>query len=358
MKPIDEYSLLLKKPWGDFVDEINKHSGILTNAYKYVNQYLVQPSQKILSAEDIDLMISLLEHNNIIFYKDANYLHYQNISRFLLENLNSLDITIFQRHRFFLVAVYSDYINTGLFTHEAYEENLLKALDYFLTFPKYHYDLLGLIHISQFYLFAGNMKQNKKYLEDAAHISKNCNNINYKLFFLYHFTWSAYEDGYYKESLERVNSAIKLTRSETPISLNLLNIKASIMTKLSYYEQSIAIAELTCKSAKKVFSVENYGVVAETTLTIAKNYNALKKYKLALEKALHAIDLLNSVFGGESIDPSQANAMSVAGDSFVGLNKIKEGRFLYKKALNIYKNLYKDNWKSMLEVRELIKKAY
>lgn len=353
MTNITEKYLLLLQPWGLAVDEINEHNFILEEAFQEVEKCFTNKDM-IISNEVLELMLSLLEHNNIIFYKNANYSHYQRISEYLFNNLQRFNITDFQKNRFFAVAVYSDYFMQNLALRNLFEESLIESCNYFKAHPKDDYDFLSLIHTSQYYLFIGKLDLNILYLEKAHNLIEQCSNHNYKLFFLYHYAWSAYEKGNYICALTRVNKGIDCLQSKKiSIALHFFNIKASILYKLKNYPDSLNLAEMAYKKAIHLFAKSNQDVVAESILTIARNLIMLQKYEEGLKKAREAIILLDNLFGGNNIDPSQAAALSVCADAYMELNQRFEGKLYYNKALYVYKKIYGENISYMPEVKFL-----
>lgn len=351
-KILEKYQILLK-PWGEVVEAINQDAVILDKAFLEVKQYFDSDNIRI-TKDTLDLILALLEHNNIIFYKNANYSHYQEVSKYLFKHLPHLEMDDFQRNRFFVTAVYSDYFMSDSKLKEWFEKELLKSCQYFQENPKDNYDFLSLIHVSQFYLFIGQLKRSIDYLNKAQSLFDKCHCYNYKLFYLYHYAWSAYEDANYMVAISRVNKAIDmLLNKQTPIALHLLNIKATMMYKVCNYESSLSLAEVVYEKSKDFFGKTNQDVVAESLLTIARNLIMLRQYQEALKKTKEVIKLLEKLFGGSAIDPSQAVAMSVCADAYMELNQKFEGALYYNKAFNIYKYLYGDNISSMPEVKLL-----
>lgn len=340
-------------PWAEVVDIINQDPNILNKAYCFIMESILAER---IDQKMIELMIGFLESNNIIFYAHANYTQYQDVAKYLFENIEKFVVARHQKYRFYLVSVYSDYFLQNPNLREECEKKLLQALAYFKQSKYKEYKFLGLIHISQFYLFIGNLTLNEQYLEEAKIMLTDCSNKNHRLFFLYHYSWSFYEKGDFNTALLIVNQAIGIIIDQySPISLNLHNVKASILYKIGQYKESINIAEDTYLKACCVFSKSNEGVLAETLLTIAKGYNASGEYKLALIKAKESIKLLKILFGGDDIDVSQAASLVVLGDSFIGTKDIKSGHECYKKALNLYQKIYKTNLYNMPEAMRVVK---
>lgn len=351
-KILEKYQILLK-PWGEVVEAINQDSIILNKAFLEVKQHF-DNENTIITKDILDIMLALLEHSNIIFYKNANYSHYQEVSKYLFQFLQHLGMDDFQRNRFFITSVYSDYVMSDFKLKDWFEKELLKSCKYFNENPRDDYDFLSLIHLSQFYLFVGKLKISIDYLNKAQSLFEQCQCYNYKLFYLYHYAWSAYEDSNYITAISRVNKAIDmLLDKDTSIGLHLLNIKATMMYKVCNYASSLSLAEVVYDKSKDFFGKANQDVVAESLLTIAKNLIMLRQYQEALKKAKEAIKLLEKLFGGGAIDPSQAAAMSVCADAYMELNQKFEGALHYNKALNIYKYLYGDNISNMPEVKLL-----
>ena len=195
------------------------------------------------------LSICLLENNNILFHSCANYKYYQDISFEVFKRLGKADSfddkELFYKYCF--VAVYSDYFKNREKEKNIYEENLKKGLKYFQnkyrrmdtiqTLASY---MLALIHMSQHYLFKGDLKKNRFFLNKGCDLLKKGRglNSNYKVFFYYHYSWSFFEMNEYRKALSIINRllSLKFDSMSEPMILHAKNIKCAILYALGKYE--------------------------------------------------------------------------------------------------------------------------
>jgi hypothetical protein len=128
MKP--EKLLILNQPWYNIVDEINSDLLILNHLYNYINTAF---KENKISDEILALSINFLEHNNIIFYANANYGHYQEVCEYLFNYyfIAKHKQNNFLFYKFCLTAVYSDYFSNKPDLKAQYAKAILKSIAYF-----------------------------------------------------------------------------------------------------------------------------------------------------------------------------------------------------------------------------------
>jgi hypothetical protein len=356
--------------WAEVVEETNKNSKDVFVLYrllrrKFLNDYIDE--------QTLCLSTCLLENNNILFHSDANYKHYQEVSFEVFKRFN--EISNFSNkelfYRFCFAGVYSDYFTNNQDNREAYKKSLVRGLRYFeLLHNKTKsnqalvYYLLGLIHISQYYLFMGDIGKNYFFLNKVHTLLKGGRGLNgnYKAFFYYHYSWSFFEMRDYKKALSVINKLLDLKPSSLyePIVLHAMNVKCAILYALKRYDNCFCLADIVSKKSKKIFSENNQDVYAESLLNIArclirKDEDSLK----AKHYTQNAISILTKLFLGDNIDPSQALANIVLGEVYekLGNRNLSLNSFLVAK--DIYESIYQDkveNNTSYLNLLERIRK--
>lgn len=221
-----------------------------------------------------------------------------------------------------------------------------------------HY-FLGLIHVSQHYLFKGDNGKNILYLRQAERIIEMGEKIdfNYKLFFYYHYAWSFFELCRYEEALHVVNKLLSLQSQmeDEPIILHASNIKCAILFSLKKYSECFKLANVVSIKSKKVFSNNNQDVYAESLLNVAKCLTQQNKYlSKAKNCAKRAISMLTTTFAGSAVDISQALANIVLGEVYEKIGDKAEALKYFKLAEKIYKNIYGGNVIKKIEYQNLM----
>jgi predicted negative regulator of RcsB-dependent stress response len=362
MKP--EKLLILNQPWYNIVDEINSDLLILNHLYNYINTAF---KENKISDEILALSINFLEHNNIIFYANANYGHYQEVCEYLFNYyfIAKHKQNNFLFYKFCLTAVYSDYFSNKPDLKAQYAKAILKSIAYFSNQAEEleidintRYLFLGYIHLSQFYLFQGDLNQNKKYLDKAKSILRTIKNKNLILFFQYHYCWFFYEEGHsYDSALFEINKLLDLEKDiNKPITLHAMNVKASILYKLENYRESYDLAKKVSDKALKIFSTQNVDVYAETSITMARVLLQQGHQEKARVKTISAIQKLEQLFRGNNIDPSQAVANELLGDIYLSYKDKVQAEIKYYFAQEIYEKIYGQHVQDITNYRLLCEK--
>ena len=350
----NQYLLMINSNWTEVVSLVNSNSMVVLKLYKQLKRRFLRSN---FDVETLRLSLCLLENNNILFHHDANYKYYQDISCELFKKLNPIskfgNKELF--YRFCFAGVYTDYFNNKPIEKKLYEKFLLSGLRYFrVKYKKTNSRemlssyLLGLIHVSQHYLFKGDIKNNSLCLKKSGAIVRTCNwlNSNYRAFFYYHYAWSFYERHRNKKALEFINKLLvsKGGRGVEPIALHAMNVKCAMLYALRRYKACLDLANRVYLEAKKVFSANNQDVYAESLLNIAKclNKQGVFLYK-AKEHAQKAISILTTLFLGDNIDISQALANIVLGEVYEKMNNTSKALGHYTFSQKIYENIYKNN---------------
>lgn len=345
---------LLDKPWGQMVEYINHNPKLIDFANNLARQAFANNYWEYPLTE---LLICLLEHNNILFHKTADYTTYQNLANCLYQlakekkELLSTNLKI----RYYLASVYSDNIFRNEEYKNIYETRLLESAAWLESNNSITPDekCVAYINISQFYLFQGNLEKNLYQLEKARGIVDKVTTPNYRALFWYHYAWAFVEQGNYGRAAEVIDSFftnVKEVEVSPAIYLHGMNIGASISFRLGKTEQAFALASKCLVLASKFYERDDTDVIAENLVTISKCYLANKDYENAEKHITQAIRSLDKIFGGSYIDPSQAAAHVVLGDIYTATQKYKLAKDEYLAVEAFYEKVYQDKFYSMNEV--------
>src|SRR3954462_7398615 len=100
---------LLNKPWGEMTNYINTNPTLIEIANNFAIKAVNENSNHRLLAE---LLVCLLENNNILFHKKADYITYQKLAHclsYLIGNKN-IQIDPVLKAKIYSNSVYADYI--------------------------------------------------------------------------------------------------------------------------------------------------------------------------------------------------------------------------------------------------------
>lgn len=349
---LDTVCELLNKDWGAMVDFVNAHPDIIESAnnfvFKLVNENKKQPQL-------IELLVCLLEHNNILFHKEASYKTYQKLAVDLFNILNiGPQINPILEARAYSNSVYADYIFKDEQSKTKFENKLLNAVSLFEGNPLLiNEQFLGYINTSQFYLFQGKHKFAINYLEKAKNIISQVNLVNYQALFWYHYSWIYVETGNYekaKSNIESFFTNIRASEVSPAIYLHALNIHASIELRLGNFEQAYILATQCYERALNFYESEDKDVIAENLVTISRYYLTIKQYDESEKAIKKAIEILEKVFAAPALDPSQAAAHVLLGNVYLETGRYSEAKDEYIFAERYYEGLYKENFFNMYEV--------
>ena len=358
---------MINNDWVDVIKEVNANSKVVLVLYRLLRRKFLNIS---IDEKTLCLSTCLLENNNILFHGDANYKYYQDISFEVFKRLDDIKSLSNKKlfYRFCFAGVYSDYFTNNQEKKELYKKCLISGLRYFrIKYKKGNSDqtladyLLGLIHMSQYYLFMGNIEKNNFFLNKVSNLLKKGSglNENYMAFFYYHYSWSFFERHNYKKALSVVNKLLDLKFSalSEPIILHAMNIKCAMLYALKRYDDCLDLANTVSENSKKIFSINNQDVYAESLLNIAKCFikrgNNLLKAK---NYAQNAISILAKFFLGHNIDPSQALANIVLGEAYEQSGDKDGALNCFKIAGEIYESVYLDKVKNNIGYLKLMEK--
>lgn len=358
---------IIHSDWVEMVEEVNANPTAISMLYTSLKKRL---RTRILNEQTLNMACCFLENNNILFHKNASYKQYQIISSEcfarLLDLKNIENLALF--YRFCLVGVYTDYFKVHQENEKPYKHFLIEGLEYF----KYRFNkqptkktvgnyILALIHLSQYYLFKGELDKNHLYLQNTLVLIKQHRNlnVNYKLFFYYHYAWSFYEKRSYNKALENINKLLSLKGkiASQPIILHGMNIKCAILFSLKQYSSCLTLAKQTANESGQVFSLKNQDVYAESLLNIAKCLTKKNnELAVAISSARTAVKILTKLFLGPDVDPSQALANIVLAEACERAENKKLALKYFETAKVIYEKIYRFKAKKQKGYLELLTK--
>lgn len=345
----------LNKPWGEIIPYVNSNQELMNIAYTVA---MSAYNDNIQAPVLVHLIVLLLEHNNMLFHMKSNYMAYQDIVEAgfnLVQNkkaLPSLNILA----RYYFNGIYADHIYKTSRAIEQYEKKLINLLDTMINNQEPVENLfLAYINISKFYLLAGNVNKGLYNIDKAYQLLKKVNNPVYQADFWYTITWLHIEKGDYTQANKFITIFFNITKYNHvyPIHLYAMNMKANTSYHLGNVEDTYFWASNCYNDAARFFNSSASDISAESLITLTRYYKAIKNFDQALKNIKQAIDTLDTVFGGTSIDPSQAIAHSLLGQIYVEQNKYKEAYGEYTFAEKYYTNFYKNNFSDIHEVSEL-----
>ncbi|AIL66168.1 tpr repeat-containing protein (plasmid) [Rickettsiales bacterium Ac37b] len=346
----------LDQDWGINVDNINQYPDLVDVTTTITFDLYAQGLRTPLILKSL---IVLMENNNIIFHKYSNYKLYQKTFEYAFEmiNKNNTKISALLKARFLSAGVYSDYIFQDNAILELYKEKLLSSLEFLCKGYKYkNYVFLTYINISQFYLFQGVIEEVESYLQKAYTVLNEMNIPNYVALCLYHLAWLYIEKGKYKYAsifLEKTFINSDQSNLSLGIRLHLKNIAASNYARLNEYEKSFELAEQCYEEARIFYNTMEQDVIAEVQLTMARCYVYKQNFNEAECLINNSIKVLESIFGGKYVDPSQACAHVQLGDVYEQTNRLQQALKELMEVKEYYLNLYKDKIYNMFEVKKL-----
>ena len=168
-------------------------------------------------------------------------------------------------------------------------------------------------------------------------------------------SWLHLQKGDYAKADEYIKVFFEITKKEQiyPLHLYAMNMQGSINFYLNNYAQSLQLAQNCYDEAYSFFQSTVSDIIAESLITLAKSYKAIKNYAKAEEKIISAIKTLDIVFGRDDIDFSQAVAHRLYGEVLEERSQYKQAYEEYKFAEDFYLKVYKDQFYQMQEVAEL-----
>ena len=348
---------ILNKPWGQMVDFVNDNFELIDYAN---NLALYSAQRENYTLEEAELLTTLLEFNNILFHKDADYNIYQKLAlslKLLLENQSSV-LTPLLKARAYLDSVYADYIFTDDQTKLDFESKLHESLAFLESNEAFVNErLLSYINISQFYLFQGKSDDTLSYLEKAKLLLPKVVISNYKALFWYHYSWLFVENGDYEQASLNIESFFNEygKNDVSPgIYLHAINIRASIEFRLGHKLEAFEFAKECYDMALKFYETENKDVIAENLVTIGRYYKEMSQLDEAENYIKRAIQAFSIIFGSNALDPSQAVAYRILGEIYMQKEQYLQAKEQFFLAERIFKKLYKENFENMHEVKLLM----
>ena len=348
-----------KFSWGELVNIVNLDDSYLDKLN--IEAFANAESRDLES--NIVLFTKLLEVNNILFTKSAKYKTYQLIAEkiniFLQRSY--LDLSKIQRSRAVIASVYADYIFRSKLQIKSFEDRLLESIKFFENSENDELNLknelfIGYINASQFYLFQGKLEITRSFLDKAKKMLDSIYEENYKALFMYHNSWFYVESGEYNLALQAIEdafNALDLDNTNKGIFLHFNNLRSSICFRVGDIEKSFKNAKICYLEALKFYPDKNRDVIAENLIQFSRYYYSKNDTEKAEKNVREAIKILEIVFDNSYLDPSQAFAFTILGDIQKEKKNYTSAARSYMIAEDIYKNIYKDHFKSMNEVRNL-----
>jgi hypothetical protein len=358
----DSYKIVLKvmcsylnKPWGEMVNFINQNTELVNIANILAfSAYKDKVTDPILA----ELMISLLEHNNMIFHIKSNYKTYQELAEALynLLEVKNVSLPLVLQARYYFNSIYADYIYSSQKATDKHEQKLIELLSLLDERPEFLEErFLSLINMAEFCYFKGDVTQGIYYIDKAYSFLEKITNPNYQAQFWYAITWLHMEKGDYQKVNEYIKTFFNITKynKNYPIHLYAMNLRASVNFHLNNLKESHYWAKECYKASVNFFQSDISNVAAESLITLARYYKSSKDYTKALENIQKAIDVLNVIFDNHEIDPSQAVAHTLLGEIYEAQQQYKKSYDEYCFAERYYIKLYKNNFSNIHEISKL-----
>ncbi|HJD60030.1 MAG TPA: tetratricopeptide repeat protein, partial [Rickettsia endosymbiont of Omalisus fontisbellaquei] len=261
--------------------------------------------------------------------------------------------------------VYADYLNI-IGWYYLKSSNYQMSKEYFIKAKKVFEDVKGyeewkanvIAGLTNTYIVIGdtqNAQENIKILEQKLADSSDQTSIyanKARLFYL---------EGKYPEALKQINLSIQAAISNglAPDALfhtGDYSIKSEILSKLGQYKEALTQAEQLYNMQKRV-KKETQPIFGTIYTRMARALFGLGEKDKALEYVNKALDIFKNndkdfADGVMAIvnNPAIANACVVQGDILVAMDKLEDALISYRKAQDIYLNLYRKNRKNVAQV--------
>ncbi|HJD59299.1 MAG TPA: tetratricopeptide repeat protein, partial [Rickettsia endosymbiont of Omalisus fontisbellaquei] len=265
--------------------------------------------------------------------------------------------------------VYAGYLNI-IGWHYGKSSNYRKAIEYFIKSKGVYNDINGyeaykanvVYGLAQAYISSGNIQEaqeNIKILEQQLD-NKLIDNSDKSMLYLAEARL-CFIEGKYNEALKQINQSIQIRISNglSPDALFLTGdylIKAAILNNLDNYKEALAQAEQVYDIQKRV-KKETSEIFGSIYAQKARALFGLGEKDKALEYVNKALDVFKNndkdfADGVMAIvnNSAIANACVVQGDILVTMDKLEDALISYRKAQDIYLNLYRKNRKNVAQV--------
>ncbi|AIL66169.1 putative ATPase (plasmid) [Rickettsiales bacterium Ac37b] len=339
-----------QKKWNAQIDFVN------ANTYLFILSNTVAKNaynDGIRTRNLFNLLICLVENNNMMFHHKSNYITLQQDIEFLKDVYNKIYTTKEMKKKFFLSAIYGDYIFTDKYNTDYYKEHLLSVLK---NVEKNSRDIDVLVEaylvVAQFYLFEGSLGNSKKYLDKAKLLQHHVNGVSIKTLFWYISTWLSMERGKYDEASKNAEEFLKIAQplGDYPIDFYAINHFARIHFILGNYTEACIWSKHGYNLAINYYKSKSANVIAELLITIGRCYKQNGQLSEAEKYVNNAIKMFNNFFGGEQVDFSQASAHLLLGEILEEEGKDILAYKEYKFAESIYHKIYKENISEIYEI--------
>jgi hypothetical protein len=310
------------------LDAANNHAAVL---YAFIDTVL---QNNIINEEVLDIVIISLKLNNILFSRYANYGLYQQLaSKIYSKNLG--DIAPVKKALLYANLIFSDLILESKESISKFEKEMLRLL-VLIKSHKSHGEMFFIYtHMSQFYLFLGDLQESKKYAEEAQKNIHHAGSFFSLLQYWYTNAWLSYE-------LRDIDAGVKVLESYVELNnhflvselgkLFLRNLKIKFEILIGRRKKAKKELEEAIRETVTYYNKAPSDILGELEFTKALLYFNEGQYDLAKRQCSRASSTLNKVFGGDMIDLTQAHIHIILG-------KIYEEKGNYNFAIEEYKRV-------------------
>ena len=344
-------SFYMKKDFKYF-NELNAGDNQIATLYAFIDIAL---QNSVLDDEIIDVIITALRLNNMIFNKNANHDLYQKLADKIYSK-NLAKITPIKKARLYASLVFLD----SIFASGKNISEFEKEIHGLLNLIKQHQNPEELfyiyVNISLFYLFLGDFKETQKYIEKAKEILSQTDNIYNLLQYWYINAWLYYE-------LRDIDNGIKsLDNYEQLNNNNILSLVGKLFARdlrgkfkaLTRQKDVIKEINKAIQDALKYYDNNPSRILGELEYTKTLAYFQNNQYELAEKQAYHTLNILAKILGEDIIDLDQAHIYIILGKIAENKNNYNLALEKYKKALRFYAEKYYGKKNNFHEYGELL----
>lgn len=288
----------------------------------------------------VQLAIKVMKANNILFSKYAKYSDYQKIAEKVFMVVTKEMSKAKRVPELYMELIFADFLYDNRHIRTNYEKFFLKSIkeaneDKTRQFFAY-------TQASQYYLFMRDLTKAHECILKAERALKYSRNLSEKLQFYYTYSWLLLELRKLEEGmkkLEEYKTFIDTYYIKGIVKLYYLNLKGKYLYLNGDKKKALAISVESIKLANTYYQNTNNNISGEGLVTqaqIALDDNDTAK---ATQLLREAGSVLSNLFGGESIDLTQAFIKTLLGEVSLKKQNFNQAIDDFARAENYYKKI-------------------
>jgi tetratricopeptide (TPR) repeat protein len=307
------------------------------------------------SPELFRLGLSLLEYH---MFKSRDHTAYEKLFFQLKKMMNKVGPKNIRKDslaKLYITGVYvrDIYHNTQL--SGEVKEHLLAAVKDLEGSEDAELYLRALYNTAQYYLFCADLEAAKYYLKTAEPILLKAKSTSNKNLYWYIRSWVYFEAGDFAECNHSLDVFFQTFDQEknNAIKLYATNMKANACLSTGKMDEAIQWCDKSLKGALDYFQNESSEITAEALMIQARAYLGMHnpvEARVRLEKSL---PIYVAYFGLDK-HSDQAIALRLMGETYMVEGDSDNALAFFMRAMNIYTNLYGEEFKDMVEVSRLL----